>query len=318
MSSENGASMKIISVINYKGGVGKTTLTANLAAELAYQGKRVLLLDMDPQCSLTFSFVSPDVWKDTLSGENNSSDDKTIKRWFDGIVDASLPNLNLHDLIVSNMRVDEYLQNRGGAIDLIPSHLGLINVDLELANMLSGSSMDVVKRNHVKVHGRLRDELKTFAERAEYDVVLIDCPPNFNIVTKNAIVASDHILIPAKPDHLSTLGITYLVRNFEKLTKDFNEFSDNMQVATKILGVIFTMIQIYGGQPISAQRPYMQLQNSNVSIFATSFRENKSIFSSAPQDCVPVVLQSYNAGTHSDIVAEIKKVAAEFCKKAGV
>lgn len=71
--------MQIISVINYKGGVGKTTVTANLAGELAYRGKKVLLLDMDAQASLTFSFVTPDYW------DSNLENSKTIKNWFDCI-----------------------------------------------------------------------------------------------------------------------------------------------------------------------------------------------------------------------------------------
>lgn len=60
--------MKIVSVINYKGGVGKTALTANLAAELAWHDKRVLMLDLDPQTSLTFSFILPDIWERDFSG----------------------------------------------------------------------------------------------------------------------------------------------------------------------------------------------------------------------------------------------------------
>ena len=78
--------MQIISVMNYKGGVGKTTLTANLGAELAYRGKHILLLDMDAQCSLTFSFVSPDQWENSLGGGSANSGGRTIKSWFDGML----------------------------------------------------------------------------------------------------------------------------------------------------------------------------------------------------------------------------------------
>ena|SRR5947207_9396586 len=86
--------MKIVSVINYKGGVGKTALTANLAAELAWHRKRVLMLDLDPQTSLTFSFILPDVWERDFSG--TSGPDRTIKAWlesFDGSTSSSLSDL---------------------------------------------------------------------------------------------------------------------------------------------------------------------------------------------------------------------------------
>ena len=204
--------MKIISVINYKGGVGKTTLTANLAAELAYRGRRVLLLDMDAQCSLTFSFITPDEWESQLSGDGTSGSDKTIKSWFDGIGDDDLETPSPGSLIVPNLGVTGSLRENGGRIDLIPSHLGLINVDLDLAYMLSGVPPGRVGRQRAKVYGLLRSHLGEYVEEAKYDVVLIDCPPNFNIVTKNAIVSSDGILIPAKPDYLSTLGIDYLLQ----------------------------------------------------------------------------------------------------------
>lgn len=244
--------MKIISVINYKGGVGKTTVTANIAAELARRNKRVLLLDMDAQASLTFSFISPDYWDKHIKNAH------TIKNYFDAISQGYMPP-QLSNFVIRPVQINEHLQqiHASGFVDLISSHLGLINVDLELATLLGGANMNQAKLNYIKVHGKLRDSIIQYAS-GHYDVVLIDCPPNFNIVTKNALIASDQILIPAKPDYLSTLGIDYLRRSVTQLIREFNEFAamDSTVVQSNpcILGVVFTMIQIYSGLPIASQQ----------------------------------------------------------------
>ncbi|HHR6444604.1 ParA family protein [Providencia rettgeri] len=304
--------MKVVSVINYKGGVGKTTVTANLAAELAKQGKRVLLLDMDAQASLTFSFVTPDYWEDELQ------DDLTIKNYFDCVTQGTKPP-SLSDFMIVPEEVNNYLDELGcdGVIHLIPSHLGLINVDLELATQLGGANLNQSKRNYLKVHGRLRESIEELA-RDNYDIVLIDCPPNFNIVTKNALIASDQILIPAKPDYLSTLGIDYLYRSVNQLVNEFNEYASmdsNIRITNpRILGVVFTMIQLYSERPISSQRQYIsQTRRLGLPIFDCFFRENKSIFASAPQDGIPVALHEYNeGGTYSSVVDEITDFVNEF------
>ena len=307
--------MQIISVINYKGGVGKTTVTANLAGELAYRGKQVLLLDMDAQASLTFSFVTPDYW------DKHLQKDKTVKNWFDCIIEG-VSTVPLTDFAIRPERVNNVLSQlqRKGAIDLISSHLGLINVDLELATLLGGANMEQTKKNYIKIHGRLRNSIMNMTAKV-YDVVLIDCPPNFNIVTKNALVASDKILVPAKPDYLSTLGIDYLLRNVRKLAEEFNEFTDEeaSKIEPEILGVVFTMIQIYAGGPIAAQKQFIaQTKRLKIPVMKTYFRENKTIFSVAPQDVLPVVLSGYSNNTHSDVVTEIEEFVDEFASIAGV
>lgn len=309
--------MKIISVINYKGGVGKTTVTANIAAELARRNKKVLLLDMDAQASLTFSFITPDYWNQSLK------DTHTIKNYFDAISQGFVPP-PLRNFVIRPAPINDHLQNIGssGFVDLISSHLGLINVDLELATLLGGANMNQAKLNYIKVHGKLRDSIIEYAS-GHYDVVLIDCPPNFNIVTKNALIASDQILIPAKPDYLSTLGIDYLHRSVNQLITEFNEFV-SMDPAIRpsnphMLGVVFTMIQIYSGYPIASQQQFIsQTQRLGVPTFGTYFRENKSIFASAPQDGIPVTLHAYNSGTYSDVVTEINAFVNEFQAVAGV
>ena len=289
--------MPVVAVINYKGGVGKTTTTANLAAELAWRGKRILLIDMDAQASLTFSFVRPDYWSQALEKS------KTIKAWFDSFEDG-LP-VDLESLVFQPAAITKVLRRtgRGGELHLVPSHLGLINVDLQLATGLSGANLRQAKANFLKVHRRLRQELNDLA--GNFDVVLIDCPPNFNIVTKNAIVASDLLLVPAKPDYLSTLGIDYLKRNLDELVRDYNEYVQLDQndaeatISPTILGVVFTMIQLYGGVPISSQRPYIsQVERLDVPVFKMHLRENKSIFADAPEYGVPVALNHYQSTTH--------------------
>lgn len=304
--------MEIVAVINYKGGVGKTTVTANLAGELAFRGKKVLLLDTDAQASLTFSFVTPDKW------DTEYKTSRTIKSWFDAISEGKNP-APLTDFVVSPASVNRFLASRGtgGRIDLICSHLGLINVDLELATLLGGVNLQQAKRNYIKVHGKLREAIAALADTADYDLVLMDCPPNFNIVTKNAIVASEKILIPAKPDYLSTLGIDYLHRSVGELVKEFNEYAaldgETETISPEILGVAFTMIQITSGQPISAQRQFIsQTKRLGVSTFTNYFRENKTIFADAPQNLMPVVLNQYSNQTHSDVVKEIETFVDEF------
>lgn len=302
--------MDIVAVINYKGGVGKTTVTSNLAAELAFRGKKVLLIDTDAQASLTFSFITPDEWDEKYKNS------KTIKSWFDAVSMGSNPP-SLTSFVITPRSANVIVKARGGRIDLICSHLGLINVDLELATLLGGVNLQQTKRNYIKVHGKLRAAIAELADTEDYDIVLIDCPPNFNIVTKNAIVAAEKILIPAKPDYLSTLGIDYLHRNVKELVHDFNEYakldSETDEISPEILGVVFTMIQITSGEPIAAQKQYIsQTRRLGVKTFKSYFRENKTIFSSAPQDLRPVVLNCYSAGTHSGVVTEIEEFVTEF------
>ena len=179
------------------------------------------------------------------------------------------------------------------------------------------TNLQQAKENFIKVHRRLITGISQIDPNL-YDLILIDCPPNFNIVTKNAIVASDCILIPAKPDYLSTLGIDYLKKSLDRLVKEYNEYceiedddddSSISKISPKILGVIFTMVQFYGGEPISAIRPFIsQTKKLGIHVFENYFRENKTLFADAPQYGIPVVLE----GRRADIVKEIENFVTEF------
>ncbi|SFT22152.1 ParA family protein [Paenibacillus sp. BC26] len=303
---------RIISVINYKGGVGKTTVTSNLAAELANNGFKILLVDLDPQTNLTFSFLKVDDWERNYQGE-------TIKKWFDAFIDND-QEFNLEDLLIKPERVNRRLQELGasGSIDLISSHIGLINVDLELGAKLWGGTERASRRNFLKVHSRLKDGLRQI-ETKDYDYVLIDCPPNFNVVTKTAIIASDFLLVPAKPDFLSTIGIEQLNKNVTELVAEYNsktkyeEVRQEFSVVSPVFeGVIFTMVGVREGQPIRAQQQFIsQVQRSKIPVLETTIRDNKTFYADAPDSGIPVVLEDIHNGTFEHVRQELRALARE-------
>ncbi|MGE8080049.1 ParA family protein [Peribacillus loiseleuriae] len=309
--------MKVISVINYKGGVGKTTLSANIAAELAYQGKDVLVIDLDPQTNLTLSFIDVNEW------QRLDSQGRTIKHWYDDFLDNDNDS-SLRSLIITPQRINNQLNsyNAGGKVDLICSHLELINVDMELATRLGGNSDRTIRSNFLRVLSRLKQRIDDI--KNDYDVILIDCPPNFNIVTQNAIIASDYYLVPAKPDYLSTLGIDQLLRHINELTNRYNRFVDEaarsewVNITPTVLGVIFTMVTFYDQQPISAQREYIaQVRRTGTNTFTNYVRDNKTLFADAPEYGVPVVLKGDLGGTHLTVRTELEDVIAELIALAG-
>jgi chromosome partitioning protein len=303
--------MRIVSVINYKGGVGKTTIVANLAAELGFRGHSVLAVDLDPQASLTFSFVSVDRWRSDYASS------RTIKNWYDAFIDETT-DLQLPSLIVSPSKINRIVRDRGGRVDLICSHLGLINVDLELATRLGGASPRQTRNNFLRVYSRFRQGLSTLSAES-YEYILVDCPPNFNIVTRNAIIASDYYLVPAKPDYLSTLGIEQLQRHVLELITDYNNYAQVADVAQwaavspRMLGVLFTMISVYAGEPISTQRQYIsQIRNLSVPTLATYIRENKTAYGAAPEYGVPLVVTAVSGETYENVQRELEDLATEF------
>jgi chromosome partitioning protein len=275
--------MTVVSVLNYKGGVGKTTVAANLAGELAYRGQRVLLIDMDPQASLTLSFYAADEFGKEFA------DSGTLLHWFESIVRDQDPR-PLRDFVVSPPRVNERIQNNGGRLDLVPSHLGLIDIDLDLAAYVGGSRFEISTSGYLWVHRLLADALAE-PEMADYDVVLIDCAPNFNMITRTAVVASEHIVIPAKADYLSTLGIDYLRRKVAELVRDYNDAAGDSPITPALLGIVFTMIQHAADGPIIAVRNYVtHTEQYDLPVFRQMIRESKTLFATAGERGIPAVL----------------------------
>jgi chromosome partitioning protein len=291
-----------VSVMNYKGGVGKTTIAANLAADLAQRGQQVLLIDLDPQSSLTFSFYAADEWETSLSG-------RTVMQWYQSQCEGKPQDLA--DFVLTPAKVNAEVPGR---IDLIPSHLGLVDVELDIAALLGGSRYQAESPDYLRIHRLLASALETLRP---YDHVIIDCPPSFNMVTRTAIVASGHILVPAKADYLSIVGITYLRRRLRELLEEYEKVSGvDASVNPSILGVVFTMVQYAGsGLMLKLDQYIAMVRQMEAPTFEAKLRESKSVFADNAQGGIPAVLLS---STPSNVAYDLREITAEFLARTKI
>ena len=176
---------KIIAIANQKGGVAKTTTTANLGIGLAKYGRRVMLLDADAQGSLTASlgYGEPDAMEYTLA--------------------------TVLGKIINDEEIDarEGLLHHAEGIDLMPGNIELSGLEVSLVNVMS---RELVLKDYL---GRIKDD---------YDYILIDCAPSLGMVTVNAFAAADSVLIPVQAAYLPAKGLEQLIKTIRKVKRQLN------------------------------------------------------------------------------------------------
>ncbi len=232
---------KVIAIANQKGGVAKTTTTVNLGVALAQFGKRVLLVDNDPQGSLTISLgEEPDALDVTLSSlmEDTIREDRIS--WEKGI----LCHLE--------------------GVDYVPANLALSGLEVSLVNVMSRETVLRRYLEQVKRH---------------YDYILIDCNPSLGMLTINSLTAADSVLIPVETQYLSARGMVLLMQTIQTVRRQINRRLEIEGILlTKVQPganhpkqIIEVIRQEYGGNiPVFESRIPLSIKAADASVARTS------------------------------------------------
>ncbi|MBV7272731.1 AAA family ATPase [Clostridium sp. PL3] len=208
---------KVISFINSKIGVGKTTTTVALAEFLTYEfNKKVLVIDLDPQTNATILLIKQATWK--RANENN----KTIHQMF---LDE-LNNTKAFNIEDSILKRTSNIDSDTNNLHLLPSSLNLINI---------GDKLSELEKNHElnKYSIPILSKHLNKGIIARYDYVLIDCPPNLDLITLNGLYISNYYVIPVLPDILSTYAIPEMLNKIELSKKKI-----------KLLNPVYTLYEL--------------------------------------------------------------------------
>ena len=175
----------IVGIVNQKGGTGKTTSCVNLGVDLAHEGKKVLLVDCDPQGSLTISLGHPQ--PDALS-----------------VTLADLMNKAMDDAPIGP---GEGILHHDEGVDLLPANISLAGVEAALVNAMSRETT-------------LKRVLASYSK--DYDHILLDCSPSLGMLTINALAAADRLIIPVQAQYLSVKGVEQLLNTVARVKRNIN------------------------------------------------------------------------------------------------
>lgn len=258
---------KIIFVGNYKGGVGKTTSVLNFAKYFSQAGKKILVLDLDPQSSLSEILVKNNSKNGSQPNELDKLDEKKTLNYVYDLHISRIKKYNSISLKFDDDIVQEYVKGR---FDFITSSLfykGGIGLD-ELA---------VGMEDTLEYLSILKQFLDPLLERRRYDFVLVDCPPSNNLITRSAFLLSDYYIIPTILDGISTNGVAHYINTVRNTYQRYCESSPDSSLMKhffgpqpKLIGIFCTFIrgQVIYSVELSTLKSYVDRKcEDNIYIF---------------------------------------------------
>jgi chromosome partitioning protein len=275
--------MRSIAVANQKGGVGKTTTSVNLAVALARAGRRVCLVDLDPQAHATLHA---------------------------GVMPGSHP-LSAYDVLVTGQPLAAATVAAGENLCVVPSHIDLSAVEMALAGR---SGRELILRQRMEADPRCHSGAGGGGDTTPFDYMVIDCPPSLGLLSLNAMAAVDEVLLPLQPHFLALHGLSKLLETIELVAEHVNP-------RLRLLGVVLCMYEAGTRLATEVGRDVQSFFQSSegkhpawgsARVFETRVRRNirlaeapsfgQSIFDYAPD--------SHGAVDYGALAAEVDQAAA--------
>jgi cellulose biosynthesis protein BcsQ len=292
----------IIATANMKGGVGKTTLSVNLAASLAKEhGKRVLVVDLDNQISATLSLMSP----------SEFAKRRKAKRTLRYLLDQVIKPVG-HSTITIEQIIQRCVCNIN-ELALLPGDIDLYD-EFIVSEMLHKRAIDSSHYDFESVWNRfegilIRQILQPILQ--DYDFIILDCAPGYNLLTRSALVAGDFYLLPTKSESLSVVGIQLLERRIAKL-KESHEANGLVEI--QMLGIIFNMTaNLITGRYYRKVIQRVSEDFGAAKVFKTQIPSDVNV-SKAVDSFMPVVLTN----PHSGGAKAFTQLTQEFLQKLRV
>lgn len=257
---------RVIAISNQKGGVGKTTTTVNLGIGLARQGKKVLLIDADPQGSLTASlgYVEPDE------------------------IGTTLATIMMAIINEKEFEITDGILHHKENVDLLPANIELSTLEVTMGNVMSREMI-------------MKEYIDTI--RSRYDYILIDCLPSLGMMTINALVSSDSVLIPVQAAYLPVKGLQQLIKTISMVKKRLNR-------KLTVEGILLTMVDFRTNYAKDIVALVQKTYGSQIAIFknvipmsvkaAETSAEGISIYTHCPKGKVSMAYMNLTQEVMSD------------------